>query len=273
MAIYFAFSDENGVYHANRNENFLSRHPFYVRCTVIINGDEWKKLNLLFVQLKKKYNLPVEKEIKWSYLWSLKKLKVSGKGISKKEKFYFLKDCDTHLLLKFIEESLDLLGHLSFAKIILTVTNNRDCARINESSFYKMHLQEVMQRVEMELRKEDESLCVLFMDSISERKDRLLREVYNSLFHEGDFVEYRHLKDSLNFEASDHSVGIQIADYIAGCFSSTLKGYKSGKGIFDSYVKCYVRTGAASSMLLGYGIREVPRNDTAREALRKLFGD
>lgn len=69
---YFCFSDENGIYKRSMTVKQIRRHPFHVRTTLIMNAGEWKILNSDFRSLKEKYGLPCGKEIKWSYLWSLR---------------------------------------------------------------------------------------------------------------------------------------------------------------------------------------------------------
>ena len=68
MSIYFAFSDENGEYKKDMNENFIKLSPYYVRATFLMLASDWKKLNMGFRRIKQRFKLPLEKEIKWSYL-------------------------------------------------------------------------------------------------------------------------------------------------------------------------------------------------------------
>ncbi|APF20860.1 hypothetical protein Calab_1036 [Caldithrix abyssi DSM 13497] len=273
MSIFFAFSDENGQYQQQRSRRFLRTHPYYIRATFLINGSEWKLLSNEFFNLKIRFNLPVDKEIKWSYLWSIRHYQINNKPITSDCDFYFLKDIDYHVLINFVESSLAILNRLSFVKIIYTVTFNNHCPSINETNFYKMHLQDHMQRIEMELQNEEENLSILFFDPISREKNELLRNAYNLLYLEGDFIErYSHIKDSINFENSHHSVGIQIADYIAGIFSGFLKNYSRSKEIFDEKIKPYIRKNSNNDPF-GFGIREVPSNQIIRERIRSLYFD
>ena len=77
MSIFFAFSDENGDYKKEKTKNFLRAHPYYCRCTLIINGLDWKTLNHYFLEIKNNYDLPENREIKWSYIWSLRKQRIN----------------------------------------------------------------------------------------------------------------------------------------------------------------------------------------------------
>jgi len=271
MSIFFAFSDETGQYQQRRRRRFLKTHPYYIRATYLIKGSEWKILSNEFLSLKNSFNLPIDKEIKWSYLWSIRNYQNRNEPIPSNSDFYFLRDIEYHLLIDFVENSLAILNKLSFVKIIYTVTFNNNCPSIDKTHLYKMHLQEHMQRIEMELQNSEKNLCILFFDPISREKNELLRNAYNLLYFEGDFIEqYSHIKDSINFENSHHSVGIQIADYIAGVFSGFLKNYSKSKEIFKERIKPYIRKNFANDPF-GFGIREVPSNPAIRDEVRNKY--
>jgi hypothetical protein len=269
---YFCFSDENGDYKRDMTPKQLRRHPFYVRTTLIMNAGEWKKLNSGFRKLKEKYELPRSKEIKWSYLWSLRHFKKSEKAIPDKKDFKFLEHFDYHDLINFVNESLALIHEIKKKKVIVSFTKNDSVPSINEKPMLAMHLQEHMQRIEMELQVDDGNLGVLFFDPVSNEKNEMFREIYNDLFENGDFIEnYSFIKDSLNIENSHQSVGIQIADYISGAFSAILKSdmgdYSLGITMFNEHIKPYLRK--YNGNIFGVGIREVPRSNATRKWMRE----
>ncbi len=153
MSIFFGFSDECGAYQLRRSEKHLKRHPYYIRSTLLIEADEWKNINNAFFSLKNKYELPLTKEIKWSYLWPLRNFQKKEQKVPQDKDFKFLEIYDYHKLIDFVEESLKLLETIKYKQIIITHTDNKNCARINEKSMLKMHLQEHMQRIEMEVQR------------------------------------------------------------------------------------------------------------------------
>lgn len=269
LSIYFAFSDENGKYKKDIDEKFIKSSPYYVRDTFLMLASDWKKLNMRFRRVKQRFNLPLEKEIKWSYLWSLRKYQRDDRNIPENKPFYFLKDIDYKELINFVDLSLELLSDLNYFKIIITITSNRHCPGINENDIYKMHIQDNMQRIEMELQDQKDNLCVLFIDPISEKMNRFLRNAYFDMCQKGDFIQYySHIKDSLNLEYSHHSVGIQFADYIAGSFGGFLKRYEKSKEIFNTRIMPYLRTGS-NREILGFGIMEVPTNEEVRTYIKE----
>lgn len=272
MSIFFGFSDECGSYQIEKTKKYLSVHPHYIRSTLLIKADEWKKLNKSFIELKTLYSLPLEREIKWAYLWQLRNYQIKKQVVPTNKDFKFLEEYDYHDLIEFVDKCLNLLNELEYKKIIISHTDNMNCSRINEKSMLKMHLQEHMQRIEMQIQtRSEENLAVLFFDPVCESTDKLLRDIYFELFNSGDFIDsYKHIKDSLNIEHSHQSVGIQLSDYISGTFSAFLKGryssnYDRGKQMFYKYIHPNLRT--YNGTIWGVGIREVPSDMSYRREL------
>ncbi|HOB27548.1 MAG TPA: DUF3800 domain-containing protein [Bacteroidales bacterium] len=269
---YFCFSDECGDYKTRFTDKQLFSHPFYIRTTLIMNSNEWKTLNFSFRDLKNKYGIPLSKELKWANLWTVRKYQKNNKSIPEKFGLQHLENIDYHMLINFVEEALSLINTLKEKKIIATYTKNSERYDINEKSMILFHLQEHMQRVEMELQIDESNLGVLFFDPVGTDKDKLFRQIYHELFERGDFIKsYKHIKDSLNIEISHHSVGIQIADYITGAFSSILKAspkldYSGGIKMFYDSVYPNLRRDQEGS-IHGYGIREVPHRPQIRSWL------
>ncbi|MBA7700662.1 hypothetical protein ES703_109385 [subsurface metagenome] len=95
----------------------------------------------------------------------------------------------------------------------------------------------------------------------------MLREVYHDIFVEGDFInKYMHIKDSLNLELSHHSAGIQLADFISGCFTGFLRGWSFSTESCKELILPHLRKNDDGEVL-GYGIREVPRDEEIRAAI------
>lgn len=242
MTIYFAFSDENGSYKKRRSSRFLRAHPWHIRSTLCIDALEWKKLEKDYEALRENYELPFGEEIKWSYAYSLYSHKNTNRPIKPKDKYYFLKDYKPEKLVSFLDDATSLLNSLNYCKAIFTVTDNKECQSIDESRLLKMHLQETMQRLEMDMQSDNNNLCVLFVDPVSDKNDKSLREGYASLYQNGDIINrYSHIKDSLNIEHSHHSVAIQMADFLAGAFCSMLSERELGKNIYKKTINNIIR--------------------------------
>ncbi|MBN4084949.1 DUF3800 domain-containing protein [Flavobacteriaceae bacterium AH-315-B10] len=270
MDTFFCFSDECGDYKRSMTQKQVWKHPFYIRSTLIIKASDWRKLNTNFRELKDKFSMPHFLELKWADLWSLRHFQKNNKPIPERHRLYGFREHEYKLLIDFVEQSLLILNDLEVKSIIITYTKNVVGQNTGEKAMLSMHLQEHMQRIEMELQNVDENLGVLFFDPVSKSQNEYFREIYYELFENGDYInEYSHIKDSLNIENSHHSVGIQIADYVSGSFSALVKSntqgnYDRGVKMFFDSVFPNLRRGW-QSQIQGYGIREVPSNRELRK--------
>lgn len=275
---YFCFSDECGDYKANMSDKQKGRHPFYIRTSLLINAGEWKQLNRNFRELKERFQIPYAQEVKWAYLWSLMQYQKALKQIPDNHELKPFEKYDFHKLIEFVEQSLQLINKLNEKKIILTYTINLNSNNIKEQSLLGFHLQEHMQRLEMELQIKEDNLAVLFFDPVSNEKNEMFRQIYFDLFRNGDFIDkYKFLKDSLNIENSHQSVGIQIADYISGAFSALLKTDSTNshiKGVKMFYQSVYPNLRRnRNGIIQGFGIREVPSSNLTRDWLTTKLDD
>lgn len=233
MAVFFVFSDEAGQYQRERTDRFLRAHPYYCRATIIIDAADWIRLRPEFYKLKERtclisrFSKKLNGHIFGPYT-SIERIKNKEK-ISKKKPYYFLRNHNPDDLLEFVKEALDLLKACDSCHIIYTVTINdrTKTPRILQQNIIRMHLQDIMQRVEMQIQTKPNSIGILFFDPVNSKTDKYIREAYQTIYQEGDFiVDYSHIKDSIAFELSHHSFGVQLADYCAGILDGCLKNYE-----------------------------------------------
>ncbi len=278
MSTFFVFSDESGDYKAKRDENYIKKNPFYVRSALIIDSSEWRNLSETYRDLKKLYNLPQVREIKWEYLWEV--WLHENKGIKLPKECDFLEHYKYTDLENFVENSLSLLYKLNYKKIIITITSN-DFNDFNismpKNDLLKFHIQDIMERVEFELNTCQDHLAVIFIDNVNQDTDKYLRQIYFKFYTNEEFIKnYSHIKDSLNIEYSHHSAGIQFADFIAGCSLGFLKhifsnkDYEFSRRLFKNNIFPYLRK--KDGKLYGVGIKETPQNDNFRNKLMTKIG-
>lgn len=270
MSTFFGFSDECGDYVLAENKRQIRAHPYYIRSNIIINSINYKRLSKSFKDLKQAYNLPLNKEIKWSYLYRLDLIQKGKQNLESNPDIKFLEKISYGKLLQFVEDTISLLNGQDDTSVILTYSDNSIRNNFSIDQVLKMHLQDHIQRFEYYLSdKKNDDLGVLFFDPVSEKRNDFFRNKYYDMSDRGDFIKYEHIKDSLNFEYSHHSVGIQIADFVAGCFSSVLKSgnnnnnYGAGIKIFSNYVYPLIRKGY-NGKCEGYGIMDIPYNNKVR---------
>lgn len=65
MKPYFIFSDECGAYEKRRDDKFCIAHPFYVRSNVLVSMDDFIVLTDRINTLKREYDIPLGRELKW----------------------------------------------------------------------------------------------------------------------------------------------------------------------------------------------------------------
>jgi hypothetical protein len=274
MAIYFAFSDESGHYKQNRNNRFNQIHPYYLRASFFFKGDEWRYFDSLFCSLKVEYEIPQTFEIKYSDLWTLQQYH-NHPDRELEPRLSGLVDYRVDRLMEFIERAIALLNALNNPQIILTISKNDRFGTPNENVFYAWHIQNLMQRIQKDMDdwEEDpmENLCLIFIDPVSSKINKLLTDAYYELFVYGDrFNTFSSIKDCLHFELSYHSSGIQIADYIAGITYGYLQGRDYSIGVFNRQIGHLLRQGP-NGKITGYGIVEIPRNQRVRTFLAEQF--
>jgi hypothetical protein len=274
MTIYFTFSDESGNYKQERNHRFNQKHPYYIRASFIMQGDEWQYLDNLFWNLKREFDLPPRLELKYSDLWRLEEHTRHPES-DVDPRLRDLLNYPLEGLRAFIEKAINLVSALDEARIILTISKNDWCGIPCDKDMYTWHVQNLMQRIQKDLVSPDgssfDNLCVIFIDPVSPRINRLLTESYNELFVNGDrFTTFSTIKDCLHFELSHHSCGIQIADYIAGMTYGSLQGGDYSIGVFNRQIRPLIREGP-NGKIMGYGIIEIPSNSRVRTFLSEGF--
>jgi hypothetical protein len=274
MSTYFAYSDEYGAYKKEKKYQFLKAHPFYIRSVILLESSEWKTLNTQVVELKKTFNIPQNREIKWSYLWSLRNHAKTNTPIKPTQEYYFLKDFDYHDLIDYVEKCITTYTNLNYKKIFFTITENTSIGETDEQIMYKMHLTNIAQRLQYEFQSHND-LAVLFLDTVNNNIDNILKKSWHQIYCDGDFVKkYSCIKSSTYIEYSNQSIGIQIADYIAGAIGSFFiskkcEGYDCGVSMFNKYILPNLRR--ENSTIIGFGILNVPTQPNFKKTLHEYF--
>jgi len=198
MSTFFVFSDEAGEYRRDRTDKFIQINPDYCKASIIADAADWKWLRDELCDLKESMlKIAPDKEVKWSYLWSLYKSRKNKTPISQDKPYYFLRNHPDALLKKYVETAIKLLCRCEFIKLIYTVTiNNRDkTGNISQVEIFRMHMQDIMHRVQMEIQSEEENLCVIYFDSKGREIDEKLKEAYHTIYQQGDFIhKYTHIQ-------------------------------------------------------------------------------
>lgn len=265
MNVYYAFSDEAGLYSLRPTNKFIKNNPYYVRSTVLVKVKEYADFQKKIHKIKKKYNLPISEEIKWSDVWRNKKGNPRNEIIGKYK---------SDELLKYISTFFTLAEDIPSLKIILTVTKNGKRNRARDDTMLKYHIQDAFQRINNELKKK--GFATFIVDEMSNRDSLKIKEICHEIIEKGDIVEYSTLYSGILFEKSNLSVGIQLADYVAGIFNNFLKSIDSNKNNYQYAREKFVsfifpRIRRSNDDFMGYGILEVTRFDKLRNKIKEAI--
>jgi len=272
MAVHFVFSDEAGDYHSSPGQRFLRANPYFIRAGVVTKGEDWPMLRDNFYRLQNDSHLPTDCELKWSYICSIIAHRKRGEIIPDGRPYTRFRGYSDEELLGFVRGTVSLLRRCEFCCIVYTVTDNSLVQTIAKDKLYKMHIQDLMQRTEMELQGVG-GLAVMFLDPKDEATDSFVRSAYATIYRDGDFIStYLHITDSLSFVLSNQSFGIRFADYVAGIFNNFMRGFRESTELFKNQVWPLVRKNPIGNPL-GWGICDVPKSSSMRDRIRQRLAD
>lgn len=78
MHNYFVFTDEAGVYQKTPSDDHIRSHSFYISSNVEMSIDDYRQYQIEMQRINGEYEIPFDREIKWSDLWS----KTNGKPLN-----------------------------------------------------------------------------------------------------------------------------------------------------------------------------------------------
>jgi len=281
MKYYLTFTDESGDFIHQMNEGQLRNTPFYVRASITIKADEWNRLKVGMDSLKARFGIPLDVEFKWNYLYSLRQYEMEGILDKNKLKVPYLSQIDFEGGFDYVSSCMSILHDLEHKTIVITYTDNELNKRCTRDSIMEWHLQNHMQRVEYEMKNADgtSQFCLDgWGPSDNQGLNKAFKTIYNRLYRNGDryLDRYNRLFDELTLSDSKNSVGIQIADFIAGAASAYMKHKKQNKicfnyaaPIFESYIHPNLRT--RNNSIMGSGFVDVPTNLAERSKDEELY--
>ncbi len=261
MGTFFIFSDECGNYSEKRSKQFIKKHPFYVRATAIIESEDYQRFEKDITDLKRSMGFIPNVEVKWAHLGDARN------GHLPKH----LESCTLETLKDYIKAVLERASEIRSLKYVFTVTDNHTPIHTKYELIISWHIQNMLQRVQMDLQLGG-GYGVVVIDDLNDMNKRINRKCYD-IMCSGDFVNYENLKKSILVDYSHQCIGLQLADIIAGVFTNALiREYQGGIGYpYASELYCEEVTkkirsvsdaGARFKMnpfeTIGYGLISVP---------------
>lgn len=265
---YYTFTDEAGQYQKNPSERFQRAHPFYVRSYVLISVNDYQALQEEINCLNEDVGIPCGEEIKWSDAWECEKGKPRTTIVRKLAREGVLEYCR-----KFLKKAADK----DSVKYVLTITSNVEPfhMQINRNDAIRFSFLDAFERVQFEMQ-EQNGFATFIMDESSKEFEKYIKEKCCEFSKNGPFVKKcSNLYQGILTESSSLSVGVQLADYVAGITNGCLKraflysqssNFADSVELFREYVHPKLRR--ACGTLWGTGIKETPKNDDFRRELQ-----
>lgn len=264
---FLVFTDEAGAYNKRPTEKFRNSHPFYIRSNISLLSDDFRLFQNEVQKLNDRYHIPVGEEIKWSDLWEIH----NGKYRSD-----FLSSFTEDTLKGYYRRVLEIAADKQSLQYLFTITcvYTQLCYQ-SEEEILKFHLQEAMQRVNMDAQ--PDGFSTIIMDELNPDKIKKLKTACHEIAVKGDFIKYKNIYSGVLTESSSQSAGIQLADFAAGITNGYLRGallsrgkYEFATDLFNEFILPNLRH-HPDGRIMGYGVREVPHDTAIRNKLSTLF--
>lgn len=261
------FTDEAGAYNRRPNEKFRHSHPFYIRSSVRFSADDYRIFQNEIKALNDRFEIPIGGEVKWSDLWEIHNGKYRAEFLQSKTEDMLKGYCRSVMEIASVKPSLQFT-------FTVTCVYTQACYQ-SEEEMLKFHLQEAMQRVNMDAQPND--FATIIMDELNPDKIKKLKTACHEIAVKGDFIKYKNIYSGVLTESSAQSAGIQLADFAAGVMNGFLRGmllsrgkYEFATDLFNKFVLPHLRH-HADGRIMRFGVREVPRDTTIRNKLSSLF--
>lgn len=249
--MHLCFIDESGTPPSRPN----SSQPYFTLGGVIIRDDDWKEIARVVRGYCTRHGL--KGELKWRYF--------SPHNSS----------ADNPLLGKSAEErkalSLEMAAMIANSPVTIIACVTDIAATFKYASvssqreLYHFAYKPLTERFQYFLQ-DNKSIGIVIDDHRGRDDDRLFRAHHDTLIAKpGNTVSgYNRLIEGLFLQDSCHSIGIQIADFVAGAIH---RAYSTKDGELAAIMKSRIRAKADGS-ILGHGIVHHPR-DRFRSGLQR----
>lgn len=261
MGTFFLFSDECGNYAERRGHRFIERHPYYVRATVIIKAEEYQEFEKAIFELKEAMGFNRIIEIKWSHLGDARNGHLPS----------YLESYSLEALKSYIEAFIEKASELQSLKYIFTVTDNSTAVHAKYEQLVSWHIQNALQRVQMDLQ-HNGGYGIVVIDDLNDMNKKINKKCYE-IMCSGDFVNYDNIKKSILVDYSHQCIGLQLADMVAGAFTNAMiresrsgKGYPFASELYSEELTKKIRSVSDAGVrfkfspfeCMGYGLISIP---------------
>jgi len=207
--MYLYFIDESGDC---GDPNTSNCGKIFVLGGVIIRDDDWQYIESDLKQLKTSYGVNPSEEVKWRHTRQQKRHTSPDnpiKHLEEKARRQFAKD-----VLRIVKTSKN-------TRVIATVIRKDKAfkkSHVNSpNDLYCEALKFVVERFHHFLRPKPQQFGMVLLDHREEREDQRVRTFFQSMLDHGTrWTQFPKIVECAFFGPSDFSVGIQLADFVAG---------------------------------------------------------
>lgn len=248
------FIDESGT---PPNPDKIKAPEIFVLGGVIIPDGIWHDLNTKFSIIKNKYK--VSGELKWRHFYvsnNESKMKTHSLSHLSWEKRNKLRSDLIELISK--EESLVLLACVVDTNVAFQKSYMKTKSDLYQNAYKCMteRFQYYLQDISKERGEKNNGIIIC--DHRNSRDDQSLQNLHQKLVVANDqyYSTYKNLIEGVFMAPSHHSLGIQLADLVAG---SVTRFYYYNDQRFFPLIKKKFRS--QNKKIEGFGIVYVPKND------------
>lgn len=203
--VFIDESGQPGGYNFETNSLTKNSSEYFTLGSFMIDSDDLLKLENTIRDIKIKYGLKPNQEVKWSMSYS--KLGLTC------EEFYNLKS-----------DIISVISNYKNSVIAISMDKENSYKKphiSNNNDLYATALHLLMERVCMNLNNEKDTPVMFFTDSRkNDRNNKLDKELQISYLRAKymgtKFVHFPNFSESIVFIDSEYCIGIQLADFCAG---------------------------------------------------------
>jgi hypothetical protein len=245
--MHLFFVDESGTPPKPTNSQSW---PHFVIAGLVMPATDWKGLADEFQSLKRKQNYRVSGEIKWRHFGERSADKENNVShLTAEEKFSFRKEM-FELVTK--RESMKIISCVSHAPTAYGTGYVKD-----EEDLYEFTYKPITERFQYFLQGIGANeFGMIVSDHRGRKQDDRLRKHHNKLIYSSGSTtsDYANLIETLFLAPSNHSVGIQFADMIAGAIG---RAFNSKDPTFARMLKPAFRK-SPDGRTVGWGLVKFP---------------
>ena len=251
--MHICFIDESGT---PPKPGKIGRLRYFVIAGLIMHEAQWHGVSGELEQLRKRQDFRVSGEIKWRYF-----------GPENADADNSVAHLSPEKRAEFRREIYSIITRRKSIKIVACVTSCEAAYGLNyvddPEDIYKFTYKAVSERFQYFLQDTsrtvgDKQLGIIVADQRGRKQDEVMRRAHHGLVDENEIFSsnYVNYVETIFLTPSHRSVGIQLADMVAGAIA---RKFNAGDSLHYDQIRGSIRARADGS-IAGYGIVKFPKD-------------